>query len=57
MKLSIKDRLMKKTNAELSAIYMRITSVDLLRGTKRERVNTLYSLLKSNENWQIISNN
>lgn len=54
-KPSIKERLMKKTCAQLSAIYVRITGVNLLRGRKRERVNTLYSLLKASEDWKFIS--
>lgn len=55
-KPKIKDRLRRKTTSELSAIYVRITGVDLLRGCKAERVNTLYSLVTARKDWDAIIN-
>lgn len=55
LKLTIKQRLLQKSNAELSRIYIRLTGKDLLRGRKIERVQTLYSLLKAKKDWEIIS--
>jgi len=56
-KLTIKERLRKKTCKELSAIYVRMHGVDLLRGTKTERIIVLASSLRSRKTWDIIVGN
>ena len=55
MKKSIKERLEKKSIKELKVIYIRLNGIDLLRGSKAEMINTLYSNLTARSNWQIIS--
>lgn len=51
----MKIRLHRKTVKELKAIYIRIAGHDLLRGTKPEMVNVLYSLLTARRYWAAIS--